>query len=269
MHASAEAAATLVCVAAVNLVASVIARNEAGRYLAPCLRSLLAFCDEVRFLDDGSDDGTADLAESLGATVKRSPASVFFRHEGRARNDLLAWTLEARPSHVLAVDADEFVTSGAQVRAACEADQGLGSWALTMEEVWKADARHLYTREDGGWAQHPVGVLWRVPPKNRRLRGPWEISPRALACGREPVAVRRLRPIRLRASVLHFGWTNEADRQRRYDRYVEHDGGKFHASAHLQSIMWPDRKIRVKRRNWPEGLNSEEILGLTRTAVVA
>lgn len=255
-----------------KLIASMIVRNELGRYLEPCLRSLLEFCDEVRILDDGSDEpGWPHALNGLGGQVvmKRNERPSFFAHEGRARNELLAWTLEGNPTHVLAIDADEFVTHGAAVRKACEQDQGLGSWSLMMEEVWKADERSLYTREDGGWRKHPVGVLWRVPRGRVAHSGAWQIMNRKLACGREPLAVRRIRPLPVRASILHMGWANLSERRARYERYVEHDNGSFHARQHLDSIIWPDRKVRLRRRPWPESLDAETILARTRPPVVA
>lgn len=257
-----------------KLIASMIVRNELGRYLEPCLRSLLGFCDEVRILDDASDEPGWPHALNgiLGGervVVKRSERPMFFAHEGQARNELLTWTLAGQPTHVLAIDADEFVSHGQAVRDACEANQGPGSWALMMEEVWKADARSLYTREDGGWRKHPVGVLWRVPPGRVAQSGAWRIMNRKLACGREPLAVRRLRAVPVRASILHMGWANIAERRARYERYVTHDNGSFHARQHLDSIMWPDRKVRLRRRPWPENLDAAAILARTRPAVAA
>ena len=171
--------------------------------------------------------------------------------------------MAGNPTHLLAVDADEFVSDGAAVRAACETDAGRGSWALGMQEVWKADAHALWLRIDGGWRAQEAGIpiLWRAPPARVAQTGAWQIPDRALACGREPLAVRRLgRPTRVPADVLHFGWTDENDRARRYARYVEHDGGRFHRSQHLDSIMWPDRRVRLKRRHWPPGLDREAII---------
>lgn len=259
--------------AGVKLIASMIVRNELGRYLEPCLRSLLGFCDEVRILDDASDEPgwPQALNGAFGAdgdriVIRRTDRPTFYEHEGRARNQLLAWTLEGKPSHVLAIDADEFVTDGNAVREVCEADQGRGAWALGLQEVWKADEQYLWTREDGGWkAQgHGIPVLWRVPSGRVAHTGAWQIAERKLACGREPQAVRRIRPLPVRSHILHFGWTCEADRQARYQRYVDHDGGKFHRSAHLDSIMWPDEKVRLRRMRWPDGLDRQAILARTQ-----
>jgi glycosyltransferase involved in cell wall biosynthesis len=44
----------------VKLIASLIVRNELKRYLEPCVAHLLEFCDEIRVLDDRSDDGTRE-----------------------------------------------------------------------------------------------------------------------------------------------------------------------------------------------------------------
>ncbi len=82
----------------------------------------------------------------------------------------------------------------------------------------------------------------------------WRILDRALACGREPMWVRGVRAQPTGTSVFHFGWANPATRQERYDRYAQADGGKFHASRHLDSILWNDRRVRLTWKKWPVGL---------------
>lgn len=235
-----------------KLVASLIVKDEANRYLEPCVQHLLEFCDEVRAYDDGSTDGSDELMDSLGVKVARDPESTFFQHEGNARNRSLQWTLEGQPSHVLAIDADEFVSDGAAVRRACE---GAGAvWSLEMLEVWRAFDECLCVREDGGWRSHPVPVLWQVPDRPSSL---WRIADRALACGRVPVPVDRLAhaAVTTDASLLHFGWANQAERVARHHRYAVADGGRFHRSTHLDSILWPDDQVGMRPVDWPPGLN--------------
>lgn len=237
-----------------KLVASLVVRNERGRYLELCIRSLLGFCDEIRVLDDGSDDGSADLCEQLGAAVTRSPSTSFFQHEGRIRQRLLDWTLAAGPTHVLSIDADEIVSDGAAVRRLVELQPDARVWSLAMEEVWEFDSDALCIREDGGWRTHPVPVLWRAPTE--RLGQSWRITNRRLACGREPMAVQRLAggAVPTGEQLLHLGWLDPSERQRRYDRYAVADGGRFHASSHLQSILWPPNRITLRPREWPPSL---------------
>lgn len=260
-----------------KLVASVILRNELDRYLVPFLAHLLPFVDEVRVLDDGSTDDWADALYEPHAEadfpyvpldrihVLRSEESGFWQHEGNARQALLDWTLEADPDWVLAIDADEFVSDGPALRALAE-ESHASVLTLNMQEVWAADVECLCIREDGGWREHPVPILWRVPgptvlDADRRKPFPirqWRIPDRQLAPGREPQAVRDFsrggRHGAPSVDILHFGWACEADRQARYQRYIEHDGGRFHNSAHLQSIMAPPARVLLEGRDWPESL---------------
>ena len=241
-----------------NLVASLIVRNELSRYLRWTLPALLDFCDEVRILDDGSDEPgwPHDLNGIPGGErvlVKRVEETQFFRHEGRARNALLDWTFAANPTHVLAIDADEFVADGQRVRDAIET--GWPVYTLSMEEVWKAEHDCLCVRQDGAWGPHEAPIVYAVPPANQRNHT-WRINDRRLACGREPVAVRNLRrqARQVDTEILHFGWANEQERAARHARYQENDGGRFHRDAHLQSIMWGDDRVSLFGRPWPASL---------------
>lgn len=230
-----------------KLIASLVVRNEVSRYLEPCIASLLEYCDEVRVLDDGSVDGTEEVLLGVdGVEVLLSPSSTFYQHEGQTRQRLLEHTLEGNPTHILAIDADEMVSSGTAVRDAVSGDGDV--WTLKMTEIWAANESSLYVRTDRQWSPRPVPILYRVPDN-----GDLRILDRQLACGREPVQIRQhRRPIHLDVQVLHFGWTNPEQRELRYARYTEHDGGAFHASAHLLSIL--DGKEILKREDWPEGL---------------
>ncbi len=80
----------------------VITHNEAHR-LPACLASV-AFADEVVVLDNGSTDGTPELARSLGARVEQTDDWPGF---GPQKNRALAL---ATGDWVLSLDADEQVT---------------------------------------------------------------------------------------------------------------------------------------------------------------
>ena len=237
-----------------KLVASMLVKNELGRYLQAAIGSLREFCDLIAVLDDGSTDRTAewldDNTDEL-MVVKHTESEGFFAgHEGRRRNALLDFTLEQEPDYVLAIDADEFVADGEKVREFVETGQPLGT--LVMQEVWEMSAQSLGIRQDGGWREHPVPILWKVPAQ---LDNRWRIEDRALACGREPMAVRTLRkPQPTGTEILHFGWANPETRIERYERYREHDAGQFHNQRHLGSILWTGRRVQLSTRKWPKGL---------------
>jgi glycosyltransferase involved in cell wall biosynthesis len=228
----------------VKLVASAIVRNEADRYLAVWLDHLLTFCDQVVLLDDASTDATRDIALAYPeAVVLPNTGRAFFEHESDARNLLLRHTLQAGADYVLAIDADEFVGDTLALREAILGDAPV--YALWMREVWKDDGDRLGLRVDGLWGDRRCPLLWRVPARSSGQQ--WRIPRRKLACGREPLAIRRQRGIDTGVGVYHYGWTRESERQVRAARYFEHDRGRYHADRHLQSILWPDDRITL---NW-------------------
>lgn len=241
-----------------KLCASLIVRNERSRYLEPCIGHLLEFCDEIRILDDGSTDSWIhDLRDAWGddghrIVILAEKDSRFFDHEGRARQDLLDFTLGGNPTHVLAIDADEFVADGRKLRETLRQDDRADVFSLCMQEVWNADEAELDIRQDGGWVEHDVSVVWRPD----RLRKPLTVADRALACGRVPETVRGARTAHSGTSLLHFGWASRAEREARHGRYVVADGGQFHAGTHLDSIMWPDNRIDFSHISWPPALAS-------------
>ena len=239
-----------------KLVASVIARNEAGRYLAPFIEHLLDFCDEVRVYDDGSRDGTSEILASYERVETMTGVldiSLFDAHEGKARQTLLDWTLEAEPTHILAIDCDEFVSDGQVLRDVLDrGGQRTTSWSMEMAEVWEIDGECLCVRQDSLWRAHPQPLVWKpIGPRSR-----YRIADRALASGRVPTGALTARPRLTRGvSMLHFGWANPEARQDRYDRYMRIDAGQFHQRGHLESIMWPEEKILLQGRPWPEALD--------------
>jgi len=80
-----------------------ITRNE-RRNIAACLKSV-SFADEWIVVDSGSTDGTAEIAEGLGARVVHTTDWPGF---GVQKNRALA---EARGRWVLSLDADERVSA--------------------------------------------------------------------------------------------------------------------------------------------------------------
>ena len=219
-----------------KLVASLIVADiETGRYLDACLDHLADFCDDTVIVHDRQD------------------GVDFFSDEGRARQHLLEQTLARDPTHVLAIDADEFVSDGAGLRRRLERAGRGHVWSARMEEVWELDGDCLCIRGDGGWRPHPVPIVWKVTLPAARYR----IRNRRLACGRIPVQVAQTarRGGDTGVEILHFGWANEAERATRYQRYAVADGGRFHARRHLDSILWDPARVQLEGRRWPKGLS--------------
>lgn len=236
-----------------RLVASMMVKNELTRYLPLAVEHLLSVVDEVRVLDDGSIDGSFQwLQAQKGVDVLRNPGPAFFEHEGKARQNLFDWTMEGRPDFVLAIDADEFVSNLELLRTIADDPAASPVYTLSLTEAWAISERGIDIRVDGLWGPRNIPILFSTPRQARQ----WRIADRKLACGREPQEVirRARRAIVSGAGVIHMGWANEHERQARADRYYEHDQGKFHQNRHLQSILWRDRRVRLRRLPWPLGL---------------
>lgn len=90
----------------------VIGRNEGARLVA-CLRSLMPLVDQVIYVDSGSDDGSLEAAQALGAEAIALDLSVPFT-AARARNAGVAHLVEqdAHPDFVQFVDGDCTVDPG-------------------------------------------------------------------------------------------------------------------------------------------------------------
>lgn len=256
-------------VGAVKIIGSVIARNEADRYLEPCLRALLEWVDEIRLLDDSSTDATQDMLATI-----HDPRIVVHHHEVENRNQhtdfhlhaaartrLLHFTLGGDPTYIAAVDADEFVTDGAAVRHACERDPD--AVAVNIAEVWQACGDRLCIRQDGGWRSHPIAAVWRV----QRFRGQvLKLTDKQTATGRVPDAVHKVKAVPSGAAQLHFGWTNQAERAERFKRYPP---GSGHNDQHVQSILWPDNRVTLEAWEWPASWSNglrEAVLGRANRA---
>lgn len=233
------------------LAASMVVRNELSRYLPLVIEHLRGFCDQISVLDDGSTDGTLQYLQSQidgQLSVRGNPSGTFDLHEGQTRQALLDFTLERAPTHVLAIDGDEFISDGQALRALLEAQPAVGAWALRMTEIWNVTEDGMQVRLDGAWHPYQRVHVWAVPSQ---LNANWRIMDRPLACSPVPRAVLGLRPQLSGISIYHFGWADPATRQARYDRYMSLDGGRFHARSHLQSIMYPEHKIRREQEAWP------------------
>lgn len=237
-----------------RLVAAMNCRDELDRYLRPAIDSLLGFCDEVRVQDDGSTDGSYEwLLSQAGVVVKRNEGTTWREDEGALHQQLLDFTLDARPTHVLAIDADEIVVEGERFRSFLEDSMmrapGALAFSLCMREVWRLGSP-LLVRTDGGWRPHPVAIAYRVDKARARVGREWQIRGRKLAGGRVPKIVRSLalkgRALDTGCDVLHLGWAKPSERAARHERYVELDGGAYHAKAHLDSIMLPDSEIDLE-----------------------
>jgi glycosyltransferase involved in cell wall biosynthesis len=222
-----------------RLIAHLVTRNEADRYLPQCLGWLGSIVDDVHVYDDASTDGTAGMCREFEAhvTVRAEGVPSFLEHEGRFRQaGWYAMEQAMQPDEetwIVVVDADEFlVARGGDEKLAIAADiceaQTLNMDAVVVKvaEVWAFARTTPLVRADGWWGKITAPRLVRWRPKaafDDRREGGGSVPDYATA---------RYKSERL--DLLHLGYTCEADRRTRHDRYSK---GRGHNPRHIDSIL--------------------------------
>lgn len=222
-----------------RIIAMVVAKNEAHRYLRPFLHWTATFTDAIYLYDDQSDDGTVAIAMSAGAFVgvRSDEVPSFVEHEGKFRQAAWEWmervALPREGDWVICLDADEFLVAEGSEREALEdaaaSLNALGATALNMEipEIFAEVTSGLYRRVDGFW-----GTITGVRYVAWREGG--QFADKALGCGSVPTYAHVANGPG--PWILHVGYLDPEDRQEKYDRYMALPG---HASTHVQSILLP------------------------------
>lgn len=102
----------MTCGAPIKLGFVVIGRNEGSR-LEACLQSLLPIGAPIAYADSGSNDGSAELAQRLGATVVRlNPARPMNASRGRREGYLKLAAKYGSPEFVQFIDGDCLLVHG-------------------------------------------------------------------------------------------------------------------------------------------------------------
>lgn len=207
------------------IVAHLVTKNEAYRYLNDCLRSLAALVDHIHVFDDLSTDGTPQLAEGAGAEVHvcSSDCPSFLEHEGQFRQ--AAWEAMGtlpQDSWVVCVDADEFFTEA--VRPLAEGENK----AFKVREVFDVVDGHPMVRIDGYWDRVTAARLARWTPES-------EFPDLKMGCGSLPEAIAGGHfELVDHPQILHMGYARDVDRHEKYSRYKKYRG---HNPNHVESIL--------------------------------
>lgn len=214
------------------LIAQMIGRNETERFLPDVLNRLTKIVDAIVFTDDCSDDDTALMASLAGATVFQTERSLFHENEGALRS--FAWQglseVARRGDWVLSIDCDELLYGTEDLNTLLD---------QSVYDVLGITFFHMWNER-----QFRVDKFW-APTRSHRLFRYYEggeFKNKRLACGAEPTYVEEL--IR-QGKVLwetglvmkHLGYQRDIDKFMKYKRYMELDGGQFHARSHLESII--------------------------------
>lgn len=205
--------------------AVIIARDEVER-LESCVASCRPFADEIVVVDGGSEDGTQDLARSLGCVVYENewPGYGPQRNFGadRAANEWIFW-----------IDADEVVGDDlAAAISAWKVEGDEGARALAVERVGDFMGKWLFGASE-----------WLTRLYDRRAARIAEVAVHETVEGGGE-------PARLEGRLWHYGFRSLSDHVARFDRYTTlearkaWDGGRRFS---LWRLLWrpPARLLRV------------------------
>lgn len=229
-----------------KLVVAMPVRNELDRYLERAIGHALTYADEVCVLDDGSTDGGYEWLRDdvAGVRLRRFDGPAWDERDGDeslTRQALLDLAHEAEPTHILALDADELVPRGRELRQLIITHPQQQVWTLRLVEVWEREPCKI--RVDGLWRPRWAPICWQAQDCDDE---DWQIEKKRCACPRHPPAVRTLNQMGAGrkakgVDVLHLGWMDPATREARAARYDRVDGGDYHNADHLASILDRDR----------------------------
>lgn len=219
-----------------------VTKNEGSRYL-PKFIEHHNFFNNVFVYDDRSEDNTVELAKSQNwnVVVRQEDEPSFIEHEGKFRFN--SWkhfeeTMQPKEEDwILSIDADEFLITDTNLTIEealineIDKAESLNFHSIKMfrREVWKMDASGCHLRVDGFWKNDILFRLFKYRPDAQ-----WSKKP--MGCGSAPTYVGHSGQLTEDLTVLHFGYTNQEDRQTRYDRYtslVDHG----HNDQHIKSII--------------------------------
>lgn len=220
------------------IIAQIVGRNESSKYLKQILERLKLQVDMIVFTDDCSEDNTANIAAEY-AEVYVNDQQLFTVDESTLRSK--AWSNLSNHATegdwVIAIDCDEMLYVANDIENL--------SIKKTLEyspyDVVNVRFYHMWNK-----THYRVDKLWAPNNSSRifRFKNNGQFTNKKLACGSEPTYVledlrRRNYWVNSGLVMQHLGYTDDTEKQKKYDRYMAIDKGKFHNIQHIKSIIDP------------------------------
>jgi len=207
------------------IIGMLLVKNESNRYLEKVLDQMTEICNLIIAIDDASTDNTVEILDKYGVKYFSSKISLFEKDELYLRK--INWDIACKYASdgdwILHVDADEIFTDiNFKDKIKIAESRNFDCLCVKLYDMWNQDEY----REDEFWNAHknyfPVAVRYDST-KDYKWRN------QKLHCGPFPFNAYE-KPLYSEIDILHYGWSKEEDRIKKYEFYkrvdIENIGNK-------------------------------------------
>lgn len=242
-----------------RVILATVAKDEAARYWRSALEAWSDFSDLILYLDDRSEDATAEIAaefpkvQNITPPRQRDSRRPLWGDEGRYREYLFrrAWSEAELGDIIFWEDAD--MVPAINPRRFFEQLPDVDMFAFTLYDLWdcQSGSTLMYRHEKPFWmaAQNPrvwairridvdFDVIWaREDIHVGHLPATWWHIPHPEPCFLPP-----------EYGILHYGYINAEDRKEKAKAYMSvKDSLQPFELKHAETILAPKPQLKTLR----------------------
>jgi glycosyltransferase involved in cell wall biosynthesis len=226
-----------------KIVGIMLVRNEANRYLEKVISKVKEACDYLIVLDDASEDNTLEICKLYADEIYMSDKPIFKENELHLRK--LSWEYATRHCHhddwIVCLDADEELTqTNLREKMELAKEHDLQGLSFKLYDMWN----ETQYREDEIWNAHEKPWL-RAIRYDANKKYTWKES--KLHCGMFPNNSCE-RALNAKIDILHWGWSKQGDRIKKYKFYKETDTNNDGINEQYESILDVDVMLKTYKR---------------------
>lgn len=221
-------------------------------YIKRAIESLAPLGGEIVYLDDGSTDGSAEIAKSF-------PGIHYFRQddlpldEGRDRSFLLRKALEIEPQWILSLDGDEELTPRCAEqlnRAAMFAPPEITGLEPMFVVMWGED--EYLPAADFIWPQPRVFRVSALKGKDFQFYSAFRHN---FHCGAVPKNLEPYNVVKLNGFIKYWGYESPEACEKKLKFYEANDP---HFTG-MQTRNLTKERIKTAKNKWQGDLDAREI----------